>query len=216
MKKAIRLFSVLALMMVLTACGNDDEGQNQSSEDQGGQSQESSQESSSQGGSEETSTQEESDSNQIGGWSEEMEGLKQAIVETLGDDYWPTTSVSPEMLESTYNITSDLYEDYMAEVPMISTNVDTLIILKVNEENVEAAEEALNNYREKMVNDTMQYPMNLGKIQASRIERVGNYVCFVQLGADTMQAEEQGEDQVIKHCQEQNELVITVIQQYAQ
>ena len=33
----------------------------------------------------------------------------------------------------------------------------------------EAVEEALNAYRDMNVNDTMQYPMNVGKVQASRV-----------------------------------------------
>ena len=59
----------------------------------------------------------------------------------------------------------------------------------------------------------MQYPMNKGKIQASRIESFGNCVCFVQLGADTtnIYGEEGDEEAVIRHCQEQNELALEAI-----
>ena len=115
------------------------------------------------------------------------------------------------MLEGTFGITADMYDDYMAEMPMISTNVDTLIVVKPKEGQVQAVEDALNAYRNMMVEDTMQYPMNVGKIQASRIERIGDYVCFVQLGADVMDVLEQGDEAVIKHCQEQNELAIEVM-----
>ena len=68
-------------------------------------------------------------------------------------------------------------------------------------------------YGVSLVNDTMQYPMNLGKIQASRVERIGDYVCFVQLGADTSSVEEQGDEAVITYCQEQNELALEAIRQ---
>lgn len=148
-----------------------------------------------------------------GGWSEEMTKIRGAVVDALGENYWPDAQIVPEMLEGTYGITPDMYDDYMGESPMISANVDTLLIIKAKDDKVEAVEEALNAYRDMLVNDTMQYPMNLGKIQASRIQRYGNYVCFVQLGADTTAAEENGEEAVITYCQEQNELALEVIAQ---
>lgn len=144
---------------------------------------------------------------------EEMRAIRDAVAEALGENYWPNMQISAEILESLYGVTSDMYEDYVAEMPMISANVDTLLIIKAKSDKVEAVEEALNNYREALVNDTMQYPMNLGKIQASRIETIGDYVCFVQLGGDTTAVEENGEEAVILHCQEQNELAIEVISQ---
>lgn len=144
------------------------------------------------------------------GWSEEMEGLKQAVVEALGaDNYWPDMPMDAEMLETFYAITPDMYEDYMAESPMISANVDTLIIVKAKEDSADAVEEALNAYREALVNDTMQYPQNLGKIQASQVERIDNYVIFVQLGGFAI--EEEKEEDAIAKCQEANKLAIDTI-----
>lgn len=140
-----------------------------------------------------------------------MENLKAAVVEVLGENYWPNTAIEAEMLADIYGITEEMYEEYLAETPMISTNVDTLIIVKAKEGQAEAVETALNAYREKIVKDTMQYPMNLGKIQASRIESFENYVCFVQLGADVMDAMDQGDDAVIAKCEEENEKALDAI-----
>ncbi len=230
MKKLVSLLCVGMMVLGLTACG----GGNQDSE-----SSQATEQSTSQAATEENTqeqnttadeTQEGGDTMQedaangdeagtvdvTNGWSQEMQAVKDAIVETLGENYWPNTAIVPEMLEGTFGITSDMYSDYFGEMPMISTNVDTLVIIKAKDDKVEAVEKALNTYRENLVNDTMQYPMNLGKIQASRIERIGNYVCFVQLGADTMEALEKGEEAVITQCQEQNELVIEIINQNVQ
>lgn len=146
-----------------------------------------------------------------GGWSSEMQQIKDAVVEVLGEDYWPDMAMTPEMLEGNFGISSDMYDDYLAESPMISANVDTLLIIKAKDDKVEDVENALDSYREALLNDTMQYPMNLGKIQASRIERDGNFVCFVQLGADEGVIEDQSEDEVIQKCREVNELVLAVI-----
>lgn len=145
------------------------------------------------------------------GWSEEMDGIKQAVVTAMGENYWPNTQIFPDMLEAMYGVTPDMYDDYMGEMPMISTNVDTLVIIKAKEDQVDAVADALNAYRQRMVADTMQYPMNIGKIQASRVEKFGNYVCFVQLGADTTVALESGDEAVIQQCMEQNDLALGVI-----
>ena len=142
-----------------------------------------------------------------------LQSAKKAVTDALGDNYWPDSEIPEEMLDDTYGVSADLYDAYLGESPMISVNVDTLLIIHAKDGKVEDVENALNAYRDHLVNDTMQYPMNLGKIQASRIERVGDYVCFVQLGADTSSVEEQGDEAVITYCEEQNELALEAIRQ---
>ncbi len=146
------------------------------------------------------------------GWSQEMEDLKAAAVEAAEEGgYWPDMALEPDMLEMSFGISADMYEDYMAEMPMMSAHVDTLLIIRAKDDKVEAVREALEAYREAKVSDTMQYPMNLGKIQASRVETIGSYVMFVQLGGDTTQAEEEGEEAVVALCQERNDKVIEAV-----
>lgn len=142
--------------------------------------------------------------------------LKTAVTDALGDAYWPETEIPAEFLDSLYGISADLYEEYLGEMPMMSTKVDTLIIVKAKADTVTQVEEAMNAYRDMLVSDTMQYPMNIGKIQASRIETFGNYVCFVQLGGDTtatMEANPDNQDEaVIAYCQEQNQIALDAIE----
>lgn len=142
----------------------------------------------------------------------DINSIRQTLVEVLGEDYWPDMQIDPEYLEE-YGLYSDIYDVFYGEMLKDTTNADTLIIIGAKEGMVEEAEEVLNRYREALVADIDQYPMNAGKIQASRIETIGNYVCFVQLGADiTKEYGENGnEDAVIRHCQEQNELAIEAI-----
>ena len=141
----------------------------------------------------------------------EMDTIKAAIVEELGDDYFPNMPLDSDMLEGFVGVTSDMYEDFLAEIPMISTNVDTLIVVRAKSDQVDAVEKALNDYRDANVSNTMQYPQNLGKIQASKVERLGDYVIFVQLGGDVMDILDQGDEAVIVHCQEVNDQVIEII-----
>lgn len=147
------------------------------------------------------------------GWTEEMEGIKAAILEQAGDNYFPDMALLPDMLEAQFGITADMYDDYFAEMPMISANVDTLLIIKAKDGKVEDVEAALEAYRDVQINGAMQYPKNIGVVQGSRIETIGNYVCFSQLGGDTMDLMESGDEAVIVHCQELNDLVIGIIRQ---
>ncbi len=147
------------------------------------------------------------------GWTEEMEGIKAAVLEQVGENYFPNMQLMPDMLEAQFGITSDMYDDYFAEMPMISANVDTLLIVRAKDDKVEDVEAAVEAYRDIQVSGALQYPMNIGKVQASRIEQFGNYVCFVQLGGDVMEIMENGDEAVIIHCQEMNDQVLEIISQ---
>lgn len=141
----------------------------------------------------------------------DMEELKNAVVEALGENYWPDTVMDEEMMQQMFGISADLYDDFFCESPMISTNVDTLLIIRAKEGQVQAAEDALNAYRDNQIENGMNYPMNLGKIHGSKVEAIGNYVCFVQLGADTSSVDEQGDEAVIEFCQKENDKALDAI-----
>lgn len=200
MKKAVVCLCTGVLVLSMVACGRNNENQMQEGQN--------STESSQQNTTDATLSPEAGEDTQVSG----LKNIRQALVEVLGENYWPNTEIPAEYLAD-YGLTTQMYEDFYGEMPMISTNLDTVIVVQAKEGQVTAVEEVLNNYRDNLVNDTEQYPMNRGKIQASRIETFGNYVCFVQLGADTtaMYGEDGDEEAVIKHCQEQNELAIEAI-----
>ena len=204
MKKLLGVFLVTVMAFSLVACGKDaNEGTGNAPSTEQGTTNE---------GEDTTQTGTADDTQTNYGVGVALTDVKAALAEALGENYWPNTEIPAEMLTDLYGISEDMYEEYYAEMPMISTNVDTVIIVKAKEDQVTAVEDALNAYREVMVNDTMQYPMNVGKIQASRIETFGQYVCFVQLGADTMEASESGDEAVIAQCQQANELALEVIE----
>ncbi|MCM1112349.1 MAG: DUF4358 domain-containing protein [Muribaculum sp.] len=148
-----------------------------------------------------------------GGWSEEMTALKQAVAAELGDDYWPEMQMPAEYLEMTYGLSPELYEDYMGEMPLMSTHVDTLLIVKAAEGQADAVEEALKVYRTDLVENGRQYPMNVGRVLASRVERIGDYVCFLLLGGEAADVDEDDQEALIVHCQEQNQRAVDAIKE---
>lgn len=141
-----------------------------------------------------------------------VQTLEQAVAEELGEEYWPDADIPQETLAETYGVAKDLYEEVCARMPLISAHVDTLILIKAKEGEEETVRKALEAYRSRQAESAMQYPMNLGKIQAAQVARFGRYVCFVQLGGDITQPSQEGEEAVILHCQEENARALAVME----
>lgn len=212
MKKLVVSMLIGTLVLGMTACGGKDAQESTESSVESSVVQESSSVQESTQESSEASSGAEALPEEAGAWSEEMAGLRGAVVEELGDNYWPNMAIPAEILEANYGLTSDMYVDYMGEMPMMSAHVDTLLIVKAAEGKEEDVEKALQTYRDNIASDTMQYPTNLGKVQASMVKRLDGYVVFALLGGDTMDAQTQGGDEaVIKQCQDANQQVIDLI-----
>lgn len=221
MKKWLVYLCVSAMVLSMAACGRRGNGEDHSAESGSGQStvaQESGNGSAANGesGADETGAGKGDPSGaENEGWSEEMAALREAVAAKLGDQYCPDMPIPAEMLEMTYGLTPDMYEDYMGETPMISAQVDTLLIVKPAEGQADAVEEALRNYRTDLVENSLQYPMNLGKVQASAVDRAGDYVCFVLMGGAMEGVDEDDEEAQIAYCQEINQSVLDLIAEAA-
>lgn len=138
--------------------------------------------------------------------------LKDRVKELLGDQYWPEVSLSKEELEKKTGITEDMYVDFLAEKQVLDSHIDTMIIIHAKEAHVGDVERALENYRADIIEQNRNYPQNLCKAEASRMETIEDYVCFVQLGADTTIVADRGEDEIIAYCQEENERALYVLE----
>lgn len=141
-----------------------------------------------------------------------MNEIREAVVNILGDNYWPDKKLTKEELETETGISEDMYDDYFAEKQSVETDIDTIIIIKAKEEYVGEVESILNEYRESLMTKYKDRPQELGKVEASRIETVDSYVSFVQLGADTEAAAEIGDEEVISVCQQENERAVDIIE----
>lgn len=138
--------------------------------------------------------------------------LKDSVKELMGDKYWPEVDLTKVELESKTGITEDMYVDFLAEKQLMDTHIDTMIIINAKEAHVGDVEAALERYRENVIEENRNYPQNLCKAEASRMETIENYVCFVQLGADTTIVADKGEDEIIAYCQEENERALYVLE----
>ena len=138
--------------------------------------------------------------------------LKDCVKELMGDQYWPEIGLTKEELEQKTGITEDMYVDFLAEKQVLDSHIDTMIIVHAKEAHVGDVEQALEQYRSDIIEQNQNYPQNLCKAQASRMETINDYVCFVQLGADTTIVADKGEDEIIAYCQEENERALYVLE----
>lgn len=98
-----------------------------------------------------------------------MDDLKDAVREILGENYWPDTLLSAEELAERTGISSNMYEDYLAEYQHTEAGIDMMILIKANEDDVENVENYLNQYRDTLLKIYEQQPQNKSKVFASRI-----------------------------------------------
>ncbi|MCM1561921.1 MAG: DUF4358 domain-containing protein [Butyrivibrio sp.] len=141
-----------------------------------------------------------------------MMELKEAVVDILGDNYWPDALLSEEEMAERTGISSNMYESFMAEYQHSEAGIDMMILVEAKEDSVGDVERYLNEYRELLLNIYDNQPQNRAKIFASRIETIENYVCYVQLGADITQFQEEGEEEMIAYCQQENERALDILE----
>ena len=138
--------------------------------------------------------------------------LKDGVKELMGDKYWPEVGLTKEELEQKTGITEDMYVDFLAERQVLDSHIDTMIIIHAKEAHVGEVEQALEQYRAGVIEENRGHPQNLCKAEASRMETIEDYVCFVQLGADTTIVVDKGEEEIIAYCQEENERALYVLE----
>lgn len=134
-----------------------------------------------------------------------------AVKEAYGEGYYPNMPVEDDAFFDKFGVSKDDVDEYVAEVPMISTNVDTFVAVKAKDGKGESVEASLNLYRDALVSDTMQYPMNLPKIQASEVYRVDDYVFFVMLGEIPTEKLDESDEAALEAAKENNAIAIKAI-----
>ena len=108
----------------------------------------------------------------------------EAVKGAYDPDTIPFIDALPEeMLSDWFGLKDGTYTEITAHVPMISTFVDTVAIVKAAHGKTGEVEAALKAYRNHHVNAGFQYPMNIAKVNASRVVVNGDYVMFIMLGA---------------------------------
>ena len=135
-----------------------------------------------------------------------------AVKGAYGENYLAQMELDAVTLEELYGVKPEMYTEVYGAMPMMSAQVDTFIAVRAAEGQADAVEAALNSYREYLLADTFQYPVNLPKIAGSKVYRNGDYVFFIMLGEMPMEVIDQGDDAAKAHAEEQNNIAIQTIE----
>ena len=152
----------------------------------------------------------ESDKNTNVTTEETIEVIHNAVVEAYGDNYLAETSLSKEELNEKFGLSEDMYKDAVADIPAMSVHVDTFVAVEAKEGKANEVFETLQKYRKTLVEDTFMYPMNVMKVQASKVYQYGNYVFFTMLGEIDDSLEEDSE--ALAYYESQNDIAKKVIE----
>jgi len=126
--------------------------------------------------------------------------IHDALKKAYGEDYIPSQAIDATMLAEVYGVDPANVDSFVAEGPLMSTHVDTFIGIRAKDGKAGAVEQELTAYRDKLVKDSLQYPMNAEKVAASKVLREGDYVFFVMLGAI---GDEEKTDDMAKFAEDQ-------------
>lgn len=139
--------------------------------------------------------------------------IRKAIADKYGNDYMPDVSLTTSEIDERFGIKASWYSDISAEIPMISAQVNTLVIVKAKNKNTrKKVKKQLSTYRQQQINDTIQYPMNIPKVQASRVYVKDNYVFFIMLGfIDNSLEESMTDEQLIEAYKAENKKAVDAI-----
>ena len=126
--------------------------------------------------------------------------IRKAITDLLGENYLANMSLTKDEIKERFGLQPSWYTDVIAEIPMMTAHVDTLVIAKAKNKNTKKKiKKQLTDYKNILINDTLQYPMNLLKIQASKVYVKNDYVFFLLLGhVDSSSEETSTEEQIIE------------------
>ncbi len=139
--------------------------------------------------------------------------LAKEVEAAYGEDYVPNYKLSGDEIKNRYGVSTSWYSSAFAQVPMVSAHVDEVAIFKAkNATSKKKILKAVKAYQKSLKESTMQYPMNLLKIQGSKVYTNGNYVCFFMLGQISKSTEENGSDEdIIKAYQQQNKKAVNAV-----
>ena len=135
-----------------------------------------------------------------------------AVKAAYGDDYIPNVKLRKEEANEVFGLKSSWYSEIISEVSLVNVHCDELVIVKAkNKSSKKKIKSALVKYQKALIEDTMQYPVNQTKLQASKIYVKGNYVCFFVLGSIDNKTVEQGEAKALAAYKKQNEKAVKAI-----
>ena len=189
MKKFIAIFVAAAMLAAtFTACSSSDDGQPDDSSSSSSSTTPEEQENEGDQSEDNSGNEGDNSGENNGGDSSDAESVTQQIANEIKAAYDPDSipfidMLPEELINDRYGLDPDSYTEITAQVPMISTFVDTVVVVKAADGKAGDVEAALNAYHNSLVEESIQYPMNVAKVNAGKVVANGDYVAFIMLGA---------------------------------
>lgn len=112
-----------------------------------------------------------------------LEAIVDNVKAAYGEDYVPSMDIDETTLSDLLGVDLANVDQFIGQLPMMSTHVDTFVAIQAKDGKGAIVAEQLSAYRETLVSNSVMYPMNVAKVQASEVLQKGDYVFFIMLGA---------------------------------
>lgn len=145
---------------------------------------------------------------------EKLNQIHEAVKAAYQDAYIPSMPIDATALSEVFGVKEELCDAFIAEGPMISVHVETFIGIKAKEGKGEEVAKALAEYRDSQLKSSVQYPMNIVKLEASQVVEKGDYVFFIMLGSADDGAD--SEEAALESAKKNNQKAIDVIDGFFQ
>ena len=139
-------------------------------------------------------------------------GLRDAIAKAYGENYLPDQAMDAEMIESEFGLTKDMYDEVVAEAPLIGFHPDRLVIVKPKKGKEANVKRALEDALLVMKEQQMQYPVNVAKVNAGKVLEKDGYYCFMILGKTDDTSE--NDDDAAKFAEKQIDIGVKAFDNY--
>lgn len=139
-------------------------------------------------------------------------GLRDAVAKAYGENYLPDQAMDAEMIESEFGLTKDMYDEVVAEAPLIGFHPDRLVIVKPKKGKEADVKRALEDALLVMKEQQMQYPVNVAKVNAGKVLEKDGYYCFMILGKTDDTSE--NDDDAAKFAEEQINIGVKAFNDY--
>lgn len=143
----------------------------------------------------------------------DLSAVTNAVQTVYGADYDIAMESLPEdAIEQRYGLTKDMYTEVSAITALISVQNDEFVAVHAADGKVSEVEKKLLDYQTYLKEDSLQYPVNAIKVQASQVIVHGNYVFFVLRGPvdDTISEE----DALLQAAKESNQKAVDAVNQF--
>lgn len=139
-------------------------------------------------------------------------GLRDAVAKAYGENYLPDQAMDAEMIESEFGLTKDMYDEVVAEAPLIGFHPDRLVIVKPKKGKESEVKRALEDALLVMKEQQMQYPVNVAKVNAGKVLEKDGYYCFMILGQTDDTSE--NDDDAAKFAEKQIDIGVKAFDNY--